>query len=439
MADATSANSRHDPYAPWRFGAYRLFMSSFFLAVIGSQVFSTAIYWEVYQITKSELMVGYLGLINAAPVILLGLLAGHVADRFSRKKVLMITQGILALCPLAMAYVLWKHRASEWLLPAVYGLVLLNAIALAFGRPARGSLLPTLIPPHLFSAAVTWNSSLFETSFITGSAVGGLLLARSNAQVALVFSAGCTVLTVILTAFLPRHVPVPSKGGMTLKSLLAGWQFVYNSKLLLAIMTLDLLAVLLAGVNALLPAFAERYNWGSSGYGFLRAAPSIGAVLMALTIAHAPPMQRAGRLLIGAVVGYGFATLVFGLSTSYALSFAMLAFTGAFDNISVVIRHTLVQTLTPDSMRGRVTAVNQIFIASSNELGAFESGLTAKFFGPVASVVMGGIGTILVVIGVAMKWPQVRRLTTLNPLQESARDEEEIATRAPVKSTPNDQ
>jgi MFS family permease len=221
-------------------------------------------------------------------------------------------------------------------------------------------------------------------------------------------------------------LPEPKRAARTSEapgfaSLLAGVRFVWQTRLMLAAMTLDLFAVLLGGATYLLPIFSERLGHGSAGYGYLRAAPAVGAFSMAMIQAHMPPLKRAGRTLLLAVAGFGAATIVFGFSTSYWLSLFMLALTGAFDNVSVVVRHTLVQLLTPDSMRGRVSAVNQVFIGSSNELGGMESGLTAAWLGPVTSVVGGGIGTILVVILVAMGWPQVRRLGKIREV-ESARD-----------------
>jgi len=424
--DDETPSLRHDPYAPWRIGPYRLFASSFALAVIGSQIFATTVLWQVYELTKDPLKVGYIGLLNIIPVLCLGLFAGQLADRVSRKKILISTQFLISLCPATLAWLIHRHPHWPLALPVTYLIVLLNAIALSFGRPARASIMPTLVPKEIFGLAATWNASLFETASITGPAIGGLIIAGLGVPAALWISSGATALTVALTMFLPDLRLQRSPEPISLRSLSAGIRFVYRVKLLLAMMTLDLLAVLFGGATALLPFFAERLGTGSAGFGFLKAAPSIGAVTMAVYLAHAPPMKRAGRWLICALMGYGVATIVFGLSQSYALSLLMLAVTGAADNVSVVIRHTLVQTLTPDSMRGRVSSVNQIFIASSNELGTLESGAVAKLFGPVFAVVSGGVGAILTVIGVVLLWPDIKRLGKLSDVQESARDEEEI-------------
>lgn len=424
--DDANPSPKHDPYAPWRIVPYRLFASSFTLAVIGSQVFATTVLWQVFELTRDPLKVGYIGLINLAPVLCLGLFAGQLADRISRKKILVSMQLVLALCPAILAWLIHTHPNWELALPVTYLIVLLNSIALSFGRPARASILPTLVPTEMFGLAATWNASLFETASITGPAIGGLIIAWLGVPAALWLSSAATAITVVLTLFLPDLRPQRSAEPMSVKSLFAGLRFVYRIKLLLAMMTLDLLAVLFGGATALLPFFAERLGTGSVGFGFMKAAPSIGAVTMALYLAHSPPMLRAGRWLISAIMGYGVATIIFGVSTHYWLSLLMLALTGAADNVSVVIRHTLVQTLTPDSMRGRVSSVNQIFIASSNELGTLESGIVAKLFGPVFAVVSGGVGAIIAMIGVITIWPEVRKLGKLSEARELARDAEEI-------------
>jgi MFS family permease len=285
--------------------------------------------------------------------------------------------------------------------------------------------MPQLVPTSVFANAVTWNSSVFETASMAGPAIGGFICGRSVTH-AYVFTAICWSAAMVAIFFLPeKRLPGASSDGdakeprgvPSFADLIAGVRFVWHSKLMLGAMTLDMFAVLLGGCTFLLPIFAQRLGVGAVGFGWLRAAPSIGALTMAVVIAHTPPFQRAGRALLIAVAGFGCSTIVFGLSMNYGLSFAMLVIAGAFDNVSVVVRHTLVQLLTPDAMRGRVSAVNQVFIGSSNELGGLESGLTAAWFGPVGSVVAGGIGTILVVLGVASIWPQVRKLGSLKDIR----------------------
>lgn len=402
-----------DPYAAFRVPAYRLYVVSFVLAIIGSQTLSAAAVYDVYDKTKNVLIVGMIGLANAIPLLALALPAGHVADNFSRKRVLLLTQVVLVACPLLLAF--WHT------LPAVFALLVANAIALTFGRPARASILPNLVPKHVFTNAVTWNSSCFELASSMAPAATGLIIARWGVQAAYTVSAVAMALCMLLTFFLPNIRPAGLKQPLTLKTLTVGIKFVGGNKMILGPMLLDLLAVIFSGATALIPAFADKMSDDPKKtamiYGWLMAAPSIGAMMMAILQAHLPPANRAGRVLLMAVVGYGMATIVFGLSNNFWLSFFMLLMTGVFDNLSVVIRHSLVQLATPDSMRGRVSAVNQIFIISSNELGKVESGVTAAAFGTVASVVGGGIATILVALSIGRLFPQLRSLGRLGDVK----------------------
>jgi MFS family permease len=410
------ATELHDPYAAFRHGPFRLFAASYVLATIGSQVFAATVQWDVYERTKDPLVIGLVGLINALPVILFALPAGHIADTFSRKRVLLITQVPLTAAPLALA-ALNRLNPQGVSLPAMLSLVGANALTLAFARPARAAILPNLIPRELYPNAFAWTSSLFETAGLVGPALAGFLILFGVAP-AYGVAGLCLFACLVITLLLPADRPSERRAGESpWQSLSVGLRFVFSTNLLLAAMTLDLLAVLLGGATYLMPIFAERLNVGSVGYGWMRAAPAAGACVMAVVQAHRPPIARAGQTLLWSVAAFGVVTIVFGLSQSYWLSLAMLVLLGACDNISVVIRHTLVQSLTPDSMRGRVSAVNQVFIGASNDLGGWESGLTARLFGPVLSVVGGGIGTLLVVLGVAAKWPEVRRLGSLRKLQ----------------------
>jgi len=406
----------HDPYEAFRYVTFRLFAASYVLAIIGSQVLSTTVQWDVFQQTKDPLAIGMVGLINAIPVILLALPAGHVADRFSRRQVLLVTQVPLTAAPVTLAVL---HAWSPDHVPLVVTLSLLgaNAVALTFARPARASIVPNLVPRSAYPNAFAWMSTLFETAAWVGPAVSGMLIVFGIAWSYL--AAGlCLFSCFAITLFLPRDVPSQSRDHEPgWQALSAGLRFVFGSPLLLAAMTLDLLAVLLGGATYLMPVFAERLGVGAIGYGWMRAAPALGACVMAVALAHRTPITRAGRTLLWSVALFGGATIVFGLSQNFWLSLAMLVLIGASDNISVIIRQTLVHSLTPDSMRGRVSAVNQVFIGASNELGGLESGVTAKWFGPVISVVAGGFGTLLVVLGVAGKWPQIRRLGSLKELQ----------------------
>jgi MFS family permease len=422
----------HDPYAALRIPAYRYFAASYSLAVVGGQIQLSAVDWELYTRTNSKLLLGLLGLVQFLPVALLSLPAGQIADTFNRRKVLLLTQLGLAFWGLVMAALSYFANHHPWFTSAfpvaVLIVLFLNGVTVTFARPSRASILPRLVPKHLFSNAVTWNASMFEIATMLGPALGGFLVHYLSPPLAYLCNSAFLLACFAMTLALPDTPPaaqVPGSGStlrriFNFTALSAGIRFVFGRRLLLATMTLDLFAVLLGGAVYLLPVFArDILHVDSLGYGFMRAAPAVGAFTMAMILAHTPPMKRAGRNLLLAVAGFGAATIVFGLSRNYWLSLAMLALTGAFDNVSVVVRHTLVQLLTPDDMRGRVSAVNQVFIGSSNELGGFESGTTAHFFGTVWSVVLGGVGTILVVCAVAWKWPEVRRFGSLQDARPS--------------------
>ena len=413
--DQSPAPPAHDPYAALRIRNYRLYTASYALAVIGGQVQGVAIAWQIYSATGSTLSLGLIGGIQVIPLILLSLPAGHLSDTMSRKRLLMVTQWLLAFWGVLLAYLAYAFRSSPMLVHAIFGVILLNAVTLTFARPARASLLPALVPSAVFGNAVTWNATIFELSMISGPAIGGFVLWIGGPALAYLVNGMLLVACVACTSQFPDRPVEKRDEAPGFAALLVGVKYVLRQRLLLATMTLDLFAVLLGGAVYLLPAFAKDVlHVGPWGFGWLRAAPSFGALSMALFLAHRAPMKRAGRALLLAVAGFGAATIVFGLSRNFLLAFAMLVLTGAFDNISVVIRGTLVQLLTPDSMRGRVSAVNQVFIGSSNELGGFESGVTAAWWGTVRAIVIGGIGTIVTVAAVASLFPSLRKFGRLD-------------------------
>jgi MFS family permease len=408
----TDTTAPHDPYAALRFRDFRLLGLGQFIAVLGEQMIGVAIGWELYERTRSALVLGLVGLVQVIPVILLSLPAGHIADRFDRKRIAIATRLMLALCSGGLALL----SATQGSLALIYGCLLLIGAARAFNDPASASLLAQTVPQEVFTNAATWESSTWQLAAVIGPALGGLVIAiQRSATLVYVLNAGAAIICVLLLlAIRGRRAAQPPHEEATLTSLAVGVRFVWRSKILLAAITLDLFAVLLGGATALLPIFArDILQVGPTGLGWLRAAPSIGAVLMAIALVYLPPFRRAGATLLLAVAGFGAATIVFGLSRSFVLSLAMLGLLGALDNISVVIRSTLLLTQTPDSMRGRVSAVNSVFIGASNQLGGFESGLAAALFGPIIAVVGGGIGTILVVAAVGLIWPEMRRLGRL--------------------------
>lgn len=393
----------HDPYAALRIPDFRRVLTAAMLSTIAYEMQGVAIGWELYTRTRSALALGLLGLVQVAPVLLLALPAGHAADRYSRKRIMIAAQCVL----LAVSAFLALTKAMVLPTWTIYAAVSIAGVALAIALPARSAMLPLIVPPEHFANAVAWRTSGWQLAAVAGPACGGLVIALSGGTLA-VFQCAA-LLGVVVAVCLVRIRPRPQqriREPLTLSSLLAGVRFVRANELILAAITLDMFAVLFGGATFLLPIFAsDILKIGPAGLGWLRAAPSIGAVLMALTIAHRPPMRGVGRILLLSVAGFGVATIVFGLSRSPALSFLMLALAGACDNISVVIRGTLVQTLTPDAMRGRVGAVNTVFVGISNELGGFESGAVAHLVGPVGAVVFGGTACLVVVLLVARTWP----------------------------------
>ena len=433
-----------DPYAAFRFCGFALYALGNFIAITGRQMLTIAIEWEVYARTHSATALGLVGLVAAVPIVALSLPAGYLADRFSRKSIILWTQVSSALCSICLALISWQHlriprltillQANDLLraiatvferhpafhfddlsLPLLYLIMLLSASVRTFGWAARSSFFPTLVPRETFANAVTWNSSIFQVSCVLGPGAGGFLIVKLGFPFIYALDAVCALIFFLLVLPIEKIRSAPRVVAGARQSLMEGIRFILSRKMILATITLDLFAVLLGGATALFPIFADQIlRCGPIGLGWLRAAPAIGAFVMAVMIAYLPPMRRAGRTLLWCVTGFGVATIIFGASRWLWLSLAMLFLTGVFDSVSVVVRQTLVQLLTPDEMRGRVSAVNNIFIGTSNEIGAVESGLTAALFGPVISVVAGGLGTILVVLAVAWKWPETRKIGALD-------------------------
>jgi MFS family permease len=363
-----------------------------FLSSFGLQMLSVAVSWDLYIQTKSAVVLGNVGFVQVAPFLMFALFAGHTADRHDRRRIMLFTQ-VLFLA--ASGLLIFSFHSVAM----IYACLFLAAMARAFQWPARLGLLPHIVPDETLSNAITWNSSVQEVASVSGPALAGILLATVGSRFVYILQVVFASLT--LSCYLAlryRALPVVKQQPRDLKSFLEGVRFVWRNKLILPAISLDLFGVLFGGATALLPIYAvDILHSGVVGLGWLRAAPSIGAVLMAVTTAHLPRMKAAGRTMLYAVAGFGAATVVFGFSHSFWLSFGMLLLIGAFDNISVVLRHSLVQTHTPDRLRGRVLAVNSIFISCSNQFGAVESGWTAAWFGAVASVVGGGMVTMAIV------------------------------------------
>jgi MFS family permease len=408
--------ARRDPYSALRFRSFRLLIIGRFAAQIGEQMISVGIGWELYARTGDAFALGLVGLVQIVPVMLLALPGGYAADRYDRRRVLVISQLVLVACALALLLISLS-QGELWVLYAVLALV---GAARAFNNPAEGALTPLTVPDGEFRNAITWNTSVWQLSAILGPALGGLLIAATGgaAVVYLVNIVGGLLLVGIVLIIETRPQGQVDADEPPLEALRGGVRFLRESPIILSAITLDMFAVLFGGAVFLLPVFAsDILKVDAAGLGILRAAPSVGALLMAFWIARRPPFERAGRTLLWAVAGFGVVTIIFGLSQSFWLSAAMLLIGGALDNISVVVRHLLVLTYTPDAMRGRVSAVNSVFIGASNELGGFESGVTAALFGPIGSVVLGGIGTLITVAAIARWSPGLRRLGRIEPAQ----------------------
>jgi MFS family permease len=421
---SASDAARPDPYAAFRHRNFRLYAAGNFLSVIGRQMLDVALGWEMYQRTHSPAMLGFIGLAAGLPIILFAVPAGHLADRISRRLILLVNQLVTASSSLGLMVVSLTHAPVGWL----FGLIFLSSTSRAFGWTARSAMVPNLVPSAELNNAVTWSAGMFQSGAMVGPAVGGFLIARFGFPVIYGLDVFAALSFFCLLCFV-RPNPAPASSAPREKGwrqLFSGLRFVWNTKVVLGIITLDLFAVMFGGATALLPIFADKIlHCGPISLGWMRAAPSIGALTMSLLVAHLPPMQKSGRTMLRAVAGFGLVTVIFGLSSNLWLSIAMLFFTGAFDTLSVVVRHTVVQLLTPDAMRGRVSAVNNVFIGSSNEIGAFESGITAAWLGPVASVILGGVASILVVFACASRWPQILKLGPLNRMKSGDQQREE--------------
>ena len=391
-------------YAAFRSRDFRLFSASRLLSIMALQMQNVAVGWLVYDLTRSAFALGLVGLAAFVPALALVLVTGHVADAFDRRLIMLIAHAATALS--AAGLVLFAAMGADAALP-VYGLVALAGTARAFGLPAQQALLPLLVPREDFGNAVAWNSSVNQTATISGPALGGVLYLLGPTVVFATVAAAFAAAALLAALIVPRP-PERRRERTSWTTLVAGLSFIRAHPVVLGAISLDLVAVFLGGATALLPIFAQDIlHVGPVGLGLLRSAPAAGALAMAFTLAHRPVARNAGRRMLQAVALFGLSTIGFGLSTSLYLSLACLALIGAADMVNVYVRQTLVQTETPDAMRGRVAAVNSIFIGASNELGEFESGTLAALLGAVPAVVIGGAATIAVAALWGRMFPQL--------------------------------
>ncbi len=374
--------------------------------------------WQVYSITHDPLSLGIIGLSEAIPYIGFSPIAGHVADQRSRRRVTLAALAVLFLCSVALLALSLDapliHRAGAW---PFYVVIFFNGAARSFYQPARSALGVDIVPRSLYANAVAWRSSTWQGAAVLGPAIGGLVYGFGSAPMAYTMDAALLVVAVLSVARI-RDIPPDSSTseslGTVFQSFLSGLRFVLAQRVLLGAMLLDLLSVLMGGAEALLPVFAaDILHVGPEGLGLLRAAPAMGAVAMSLYLAHRVPFERAGRALLTAVGIFGACIIGFGLSRSMGLSLALLGVSGMADNVSVQIRSLLLQSVVPRNLLGRVMSINSIFVGSSNELGAFESGVTARLVGAVPAVIIGGIAAIGVVTATGASVPQLRELARI--------------------------
>jgi MFS family permease len=391
---------------------FRHYMTARVLVTTASEMQSVAIGWQIYNLTHRPLELGLVGLAQFAPGVLLFLLAGHTADRLPRQRILQACYGGFAVCSLLLLALTLHGITAVW---PIYAVLLWNGVVRAFNGPAGQAFLPLLVPQEQFPNAVAWSSSIFQGAMIFGPALGGAIYGFGGSPVPVYWaSAAACVGALSLVGLIRLPAVTRPRQVASVAMVLEGLRYIWRNKLILGSISLDLFAVLLGGAVALLPVYArEILNTGAYGLGLLRGAPSVGAVLIAIAMAHWPMRRHAGKAMLSCVFGFGVFTIVFGLSRNLALSLAALVLAGACDMVSVIIRHTLVQLGTPDDMRGRVSAVNMLFIGASNEVGQFESGLTAQWFGTVPAVLLGGAGAIAVVSLWSWLFPSLQRVDRL--------------------------
>lgn len=401
-------------YAALKVRDFRLFLAMRLFTTLSIQIMSVSVGYFVYDLTGDPLMLGFIGLSEALPAIGVSLYAGHLADKLNRKFILIACLTLLTSCSVALTLLVWYAGSIDraTLIGGIYGVIFLTGIGRGFFSPTNFSFMPQLVSREALPNAITWNSSAWQVSSVSGLGIGGLLYGFAGAHATfMAMTLLCLSALLCLLAIPARPVPPVALMEGPIARIREGLRFVFDNPLVLGAIALDLFAVLFGGAVALLPVYAKDIlHVGPEGLGVLRAAMSLGAILMAFVLAHRQPGRHAGRLMLGCVAGFGLCIIGFGLSTQFWLSFAFLFLAGVFDEVSVFIRSSLIQYLTPEHMKGRVSSVNSMFITSSNEIGAFESGLAARLMGTVPSVVFGGAMTLLVVLVAWLRAPALRNL-----------------------------
>lgn len=421
--------AKNDPYAALRYREFNIFLLVRFALVFAWSMQFVVVEWEVYSLTKNPLSLGIIGLVEVIPAVSLALFAGHIVDQKEKKNLLI--KCILGFSLISFGLFLvtwpgfWEGMSLNFHLYSIYFLVFLGGIVRAFLGPTVFSLFSLIVPRKVYPNAATWSSSVWQLGAVLGPALAGLTIFWIDVHWSLCVIFGFSLLALISLSQIEEKPILNTKiGEPVLQSLKEGIQFVWNKKIILGAITLDMIAVLFGGAVALLPIFAQDIlKVGPEGFGILRAAPAVGACIIMFTSAYFPLNRKAGMKLLAAIFGFGVCIIVFGLSSWFWISVLALFFSGMTDGISMIIRQTILQLKTPDHMRGRVASVNSMFVGSSNELGAFESGVTAKLMGTVTAVVFGGAMTIVTVVATGALFPSFRKLDLKKDLEEHAKIE----------------
>jgi len=415
-------STKSNAYAVWKIKDFRSFLAGRFFLTFGIQMQAVIVGWQIYELTKDVLALGMIGLAEAIPFMSFAVFAGHIADRFNRKKIMIISTILYLLCATGLLIYTLKISTfyNQFGVIPIYAIIFISGFARSTFFTSQSALMAQLVPRELYANSTTWNSTFWHIAAVSGPAIGGLIYGFLRIKIAYLVVTIFVIASIFFFALLQsRPRPIKTVDESFKYSLTVGIRFVFKNQVVLGGMSLDMFAVLFGGITALLPVFSgEILHAGPQGLGFLRAAPAFGAVIMALILAHNPPLEKAGKNLLWAVTGFGVCIISFALSRNFYVSLFILALSGMFDNVSVIVRGTIMQLFTPDEMRGRVAAINSIFIGSSNEIGAFESGVAAKLMRVVPSVIFGGVMTLLVAGTAARFAPKLRKLNLAKMIGE---------------------
>jgi MFS family permease len=404
-----------DAYAVLKIRDFRWFIFARFFFTLGIQMQSVIVGWQIYSLTHDALSLGLIGLSEAIPYLCIALFAGHVADVMNRKKIIMLSTSVYFVCTIALFVIAARFQNALIMFGPfpIYLVIFITGLARGFLSPAISALAAQLVPRELYGNASTWNSMAWQTAAVAGPAIGGLIYGFFGIEISYQVVM-CLTAVGLLCFIIIQNQPMPerTKEENIFQSLKTGLKFVYHNQILLSALSLDMFAVFFGGAVSVLPIFADQIlHTGAKGLGFLRAAPAFGAIIMSMLQVYWPPFKHAGRNLLYCVFGFGLMMIMFAISKNFWLTMFCLILSGMFDNVSVIIRATIVQLYTPNEMRGRVSAINGIFIGSSNELGSFESGVAAKLMGLIPSVIFGGGMTLAVVGAVRNLAPKLRKLS----------------------------